>query len=40
VVESVVKYVLAIGVAILILALVGRAAIRTLRDLIVNLWPH
>jgi hypothetical protein len=35
-----VKYVLVIGVVILILAIVGRAAMRTLRDLIVNLWPH
>jgi hypothetical protein len=40
VVEDVVKYVLAIGVVILILAIVGRAAIRVLRDLIGNLWPH
>ena len=35
-----VKYLLGIGVVILILALVGRAAIRALRDLIVSLWPH
>jgi hypothetical protein len=35
-----VKYLLGIGVVILILAIVGRAAIRALRDLIVSLWPH
>jgi hypothetical protein len=35
-----VKYLLAIGIVLLILAIAGRAAIRALRDLIVNLWPH
>jgi hypothetical protein len=39
-VDNVVKYVLASGAVILILAIAGRAAIRALRDLIVNLWPH
>ena len=35
-----VKYLVAIGVVVLILAIVGRAAIRALRGFIVNLWPH
>jgi hypothetical protein len=39
-VDDFVKYLLAIGVVLLILAIAGRAAIRALRDLIVNLWPH
>jgi hypothetical protein len=39
-VDDLVKYLLAIGVVLLILAIAGRAAIRALRDLIVNLWPH
>jgi hypothetical protein len=35
-----VKYLLAIGVVVMIVAIVWRAAIRALRGFIVNLWPH
>ena len=42
-VEDMVRYILTTGVVLLVLILVvivGRAAIRALREFIVNLWPH